>query len=778
MEDLAYKKILKLNKSITSFCINKEATIADAIQGFRKSSGLPLIVINDNNELIGSLSNGDVRKYLSKELSSLNNNVFEALNSNPHYAFDTDDISVIEMELSTEETRILPIITKNRQLSSVAYFSNIELNINNKKITYKDNYIYLIAEIGVNHNGNLNEAINLIDAAAESGFDAIKLQFRSESTYANCKDTGDIDLGTEYILEEIDRTSLSIEDEKQICDYIKSKKIDLIGTPFDEIALNRLMNYKPDAIKIASCDLTNLLLLKLSAEKLLPLILSTGMSNETEIIQTNQFLKDLDVDYCFLHCNSTYPAPIEDARLKYINRLSQITKKITGYSSHDGNQLIPLAAIGAGAKIIEVHITKDKEAKGTDHSASLEINELKRFVKSARMISSALGVSKPRVPTQGELINKISLGKSICYKQNLEKGHLINLEKDFMLRSPGDGIGYNRIQEFDKLELKRNVNYLDQIKHEDYRSSFHNNLKIEKYFTDEERKTLGTYFEWGIPVRYRDIEEMNQLFNPPLLEIHLSSKDLLYPINKIQKDILKDKKIVIHAIEQYHDGFILDLASEKKDIQQETFLRLEKLKEHCLHITDYFKISNQIKIVLNCGGFSQDNFLNKSDLAEREKILIDNLLIVKDKLIDFEILPQSMPPFPWHQGGRSYHNLLRSKENLLNMNKLTGLKICLDFSHTYMNCIHSQKDFYKDMIELIEISSHLHISDSSSSSNEGLNLDEGTINFAQVFEIILKRKSCTNKISLIPEVWQGHLNYGENFKIALERISRYISEKQ
>ena len=152
--------------------------------------------------------------------------------------------------------------------------------------------------------------------------------------------------------------------------------------------------------------------------------------------------------------------------------------------------------------------------------------------------------------------------------------------------------------------------------------------------------------------------------------------------------------------------------------------------------------------------------------------------MVKNKLNDFKILPQSMPPFPWHQGGRSYHNLLRSKEDLLEMNKQTGLEICLDFSHTYMNCIHTNTDFYKDMIDLIKISSHLHISDSSSSSNEGLNLDEGTIDFAKIFEIILKQNSYKNKISLIPEVWQGHLNKGENFKIALERISRYINEKE
>ncbi len=775
MEDLAYKKILKFDKSISAFCIEKQETIADAIQGFEKSKGLPLIVINQNNELIGSLSNGDVRKYLSASSSTLSDLVIEALNSNPHYAFDSDDISVIKMELSTEETRILPIINKKRELTSVAYFTDISFNINEKIITYRNNFIYLIAEIGVNHNGKLEEAMNLVDVAVNSGFDAVKLQFRSESTYSNCKDTGDIDLGTEYILEELKRTALSIEEEQKLCNYIKSKNIDLIGTPFDDIALERLISYKPDAIKIASCDLTNHILIKSCAEKNLPLVLSTGMSNETEIIRTNKFLRDLEVNYCFLHCNSTYPCPIEDARLKYIHRLSKITEKISGYSSHDGNQVIPLAAIGAGAKIIEVHITNNKDANGTDHSASLISSELKNFVYSARLISNALGLSKPRVPTQGELINKISLGKSICYKHHFSEGHSINIESDFILRSPGDGIDSNRIDEFQNLILTKNVKYLDKVSYKDFNDNSKHKSHTNVYL-NRERKSLSRFFDWGIPVRYRDIENMINLFNPPLVEIHLSSKDLNYPIENINKNLVKDRKIVIHAIEQYHDGFILDLASKKKEIREESHKRIRILKDHCLEISNLFEVKNKIKIVLNCGGFSKNGFLTDLDLVEKEKLLLENLLIVKNALLDFEILPQSMPPFPWHQGGRAYHNLLRSKKDLQKMNNITGLNICLDFSHTYMNCIHNKKDFYKDMIDLIKITSHLHISDSSSSSNEGLNLDEGSINFSKVFKILMKTTN-HNKISLIPEVWQGHLNQGENFRIALERISRYATEE-
>ena len=277
--------------------------------------------------------------------------------------------------------------------------------------------------------------------------------------------------------------------------------------------------------------------------------------------------------------------------------------------------------------------------------------------------------------------------------------------------------------------------------------------------------------------RVRDIETMVRLFDPPLLEIHLSSKDLEFSIKDLNRKLIGKRYIVVHAIEQYHDGFILDLASRNKDVRDESQQRIRQLNEHCKKIREVLEPSNKIKIVINCGGFSRKNFLKEKEVEQKELILLDNLMTAKDILSDFELLPQSMPPFPWHQGGRSYHNLLRSTESLLNINKTTGLEICLDFSHTYMECLYSKKDFYLTLIDLIPITSHLHISDSNSSSNEGLNIDEGSIEFDRIFDMLIRNQLSSKKFSLIPEVWQGHHNNGEGFQIALERISRYIGEQ-
>ena len=247
-----------------------------------------------------------------------------------------------------------------------------------------------------------------------------------------------------------------------------------------------------------------------------------------------------------------------------------------------------------------------------------------------------------------------------------------------------------------------------------------------------------------------------------------------FDLNKIDIDNIKNKEIVIHSIEQFHDGFIFDLASSSKDIIKESFSRIDKILNHCDLIYDLLCPKNKIPIILNCGGFSRNSFLKEDEINEKEKLLTENLFAIKSRYSDYEFLPQSMPPFPWHQGGRSFHNLLRSKESLKKLNKDTGLKICLDFSHTFMNCEFDNLCFIDEIKEIIDITQHMHLSDSSSSSNEGLNIGDGRIDFVETFKLIYK--DSIRNISFIPEVWQGHLNQGKNFKLSLVRIANFLKK--
>ena len=761
-----------INKNIDKFTIKDNKTLREALNNFGDNFGLPLIVLNNNEEFVGTLSNGDIRIFLSKSKSQIEDSIKEAVNKNAKYCFDDFDKSIYEHFLSEKNIRIVPILDKYKKLKAVAYFEKIFINIGSKVIKSDTNDIYLIAELGVNHNGDYDNAISLINNIYEAGFDAVKMQFRSSETYSNDRFKNDVDLGTEYILSELERVNLSFKEEKRIIDYIKKKGLDFIGTPFDQKSLERLIGYKPNAIKIASCDLTNNFLIESCSVYNLPIILSTGMSTETEIIKTNQLLEDLNIRRCFLHCNSTYPTPLADVNLNYINRLQKITNCIVGYSSHDGDQLIAVAAIASGAKIIEVHITNDRDAMGTDHLASITINETKKFVKSARRISIANGFSNPRIPSQGELLNKIPLGKSLCYANDFNEGYKINSSEDFVACSPGDGIKIDNYRIFNNKVLNKNVSRLDKVSNLHFRGY---SESIDNMSISLSSRIILDQFKWGIPVRYRDIEKLNNIFNSPLLEIHLSSKDLEFNVKNLSRNNLMNKELVVHAIEQYHDGFILDLGSLNQDLIDLSLKRFDELICHCKKLLDHLSSKEPLKIVLNCGGFTKNSFCNAKTYQEKKKVLYNNLNFIKEKYTDFKILPQTMPPFPWHQGGTSFHNLLRSSEDIKELNKETGLFVCFDFSHTYMESKHSKIEFNKNFLEIIKYTDHLHLSDSSSSSNEGLNIDDGNIDFDfsinKIFQIHNK-----NKITFIPEVWQGHLNNGEGFRISLERIAKYLSK--
>ena len=216
-----------INYEIERFVININKSVKDAISLFGDNAGLPLIAINNQNEFIGTLSNGDIRVFLSKNQENIQAPIVKALNKEAKYCFDHFDKSIFDHLLSNTNIRIVPIIDKHKKLKAVAYYDQIHFKIGNKTINNESNNTYLIAEIGVNHNGKIEEAIALIDNISNSGFDAVKMQFRSSETYANTKMDNDIDLGTEYILSELKRVELVAEQEIKIVDYIKKLLVNI-----------------------------------------------------------------------------------------------------------------------------------------------------------------------------------------------------------------------------------------------------------------------------------------------------------------------------------------------------------------------------------------------------------------------------------------------------------------------------------------------------------------------------------------------------------------------
>lgn len=310
----------------------------------------------------------------------------------------------------------------------------------------------IIAEAGVNHNGDIRLAKKLIDVAADAGVDYVKFQTFSasklvskSSTKANYqkKNTGD---STESQLEMLQKLELSESEHYELIDYCKSKNIIFFSTAFDMDSLDFLKKLGLNLFKIPSGEITNLPYLKKVANLACEIILSTGMCTMEEIAEAITILKkNSKVKITVLHCNTEYPTPYKDVNLLAMNEIQEKFNIDIGYSDHTLGIEVPIAAVALGAKIIEKHFTLDRNLPGPDHKSSLEPNELKNMVAAIRNIESALG-SAVKAPTSSELKNINIARKSIHLAVDKLRGETLT-EEDLVMLRPGDGISPMRMKD-------------------------------------------------------------------------------------------------------------------------------------------------------------------------------------------------------------------------------------------------------------------------------------------------------------------------------------------
>ena len=270
-----------------------------------------------------------------------------------------------------------------------------------------NNKIYIIAEIGINHNGSLEIAKQLIDIAKVAGCDVVKFQKRNPDVCVpehQKQIMRDTPWGRMSYLDYKYKVEFDKSDYDEIDLYCKSKGIDWSASPWDIDSLNFLNEYDIPFIKIPSALLTDLELIKESAKSNEKLIISTGMSTLEEVDQAVQTIKDANsnCEYSILHCNSSYPAPIEDLNLKCINTLQERYQCKVGYSGHEFGLTTTIASICVGASIIERHITLDRTMWGTDQMCSVEPQGLIKLVRGIKELSLALGDGKKKV-TENEI---------------------------------------------------------------------------------------------------------------------------------------------------------------------------------------------------------------------------------------------------------------------------------------------------------------------------------------------------------------------------------------
>jgi len=310
------------------------------------------------------------------------------------------------------------------------------------------NKVIIIAEAGVNHNGDIQIAKKLIDAAVDAGVDYVKFQtFKADNLVSKSAKKAtyqsvNINDGDDSQYKMLKNLELSHENHLELMSYCSERGINFFSTAFDVEGVRYLNDLGLSFFKIPSGEITNYPYLKAVALCKKPVIMSTGMCSEKDIESALQVLVKFGLSkemISILHCNTEYPTPMKDVNLIAMLSIKEKFQTQIGYSDHTLGIEVPIAAVALGAKIIEKHFTLDKTLPGPDHVASLEPNELKDMVVAIRNIELATSGDGEKNPSESETKNIAIARKSIHLNKNLQKGHVLT-DEDLIPLRPGDGI--------------------------------------------------------------------------------------------------------------------------------------------------------------------------------------------------------------------------------------------------------------------------------------------------------------------------------------------------
>lgn len=631
---------------------------------------------------------------------------------------------------------------------------DIKQHVDNINTVTDYRYTYVIAEIGINHNGNLETALDLIDWSAQAGVDAVKFQRRTlEEIYTKkiLDDPNSAEWNFEYIIPILKDTQLEDFELEKCQDYAKSLGLDFIVTPFDEKSA-KIIEPLVDAFKIGSMDMVNKPLLKTCGDYGKPLIISTGMWELHEIIQINYFLDKNDIEHFLLLANSTYPTPYESINLEVLNSLERINRSFIGYSGHERGTFIPIAAAAMGARIIEKHITLDRNQLGPDHKASMYPNEFKEMVDNLRNLEKASG--KYKKINQAEKLAKQTFAKSAYVKEDLKIGHQLNID-DVYFASPGKGIMIHEIDNYyGKLlttEVKKDT-YLTK-------SNFEEIIPINKWNLPKFSK------DWGVKTRFHDFDEYSKL-NPPVIEFHMSQADLDINFNKHS-----NSRLIVHAPEIF-DKKLVDICSNNSTHVNESIQILQKAIDKTIDIGRGFN-RGRPKFVVHLGGMTLDDVKENNRDGARYAMLsrsIDAFKKLKYNPDDIEILPENLPPRPWYFGGQFFQYGFMYAEDMLKFCDYFDLNMTLDVCHAALYCNYKNISLDGYVKKVLDKSSHFHFSDAIGIDGEGVQIGEGNIDFFTLFDIIKNKKE---NFSWVTEIWSGHINHGKGCRESMHSLGTF-----
>ena len=604
----------------------------------------------------------------------------------------------------------------------------------------------VIAEIGINHDGDVEKAKRLILGASTAGCAGIKFQYRNiYRAYAeNANEIGD-----EIILTQLKRTHISSTDIVNLRDYARTLGLQA-GISFftiDDAQDFLFSDLDFDFFKIPSAEMMNSELIEFLINTGRMLYISVGMHTEAEIESVFSGIKEFN-NWIPMHCISNYPVVDHNVSLGYIKHLKEKWNRPVGYSSHDDNWENNIIALTLGAEVIERHITESRSDSGLDHSSSSTPLEFESLCKFAANIDLMLVGESPRVPNQGELLNKQNLGRSFYAKRNLNKESVIEMQ-DFDYRSPQTGLDINSMKRVIGQKLTSDLAKGSSI------TTLHTqraNLIVEKEAFENAKK-----FNISLPVRLNDYEEISTEFPINTFEFHLSYKEVESNLHSFKLNA--DHKFSVHLPDYIDSSTLIDPFSEIIEIRKKSAECIKKVINFSERIASL--TGERVPIVASFAGInmSRENFYPAVDELFSKTSTSAALLTL-----------QWLPPYAWYFGGSIKLGVMNSIEDISWIKKYM-LPVTLDTSHLLLGKNAFGFNPWEVVESIQENIAHWHISDAQGLDGEGMPIGAGgKENEKFIWDTVQKQGM------KVIEVWQGHFANYQGFKTEINKL--YSMERE
>jgi sialic acid synthase SpsE len=599
---------------------------------------------------------------------------------------------------------------------------------------------YIIAEIGLNHDGNFRKALDLIDAAAESGVNAVKFQYRNKD---RVKRQPRVEIGDEILGDFISDAYLSPAEIRKLAQHGHSLGMSVGLSLF---SMEDLKDFQEDALsfeffKIPSVEFGNIGLVKKLRETGRTLLLSLGSQHESTIVDR---LQEYGRECVLMHCVSNYPVAMHNSKLGYIKWLKRNYENPIGYSSHDQHYELVIIALSYGIDYLERHITISKDDLGLDHSSSSTPDEFKKIVEFARNIQTITAGDGPRSPNQGELLNLQNLGSSYYVSRLVQPGEVLGPD-DIVLQSPRVGL---IDQDFEMINSKPIL--VQKTKNQPLTRSDYIGISP----LPEEDKYFCIKNNIGLPVRIHDFKTLREMFGIHCYEFHLSygEVDLTLP-----HDIGHGSDTYsIHLPDYISQHHLFDPFSDDSWIRERSTSLLQAISDFCCSLSD--ETGAAVPLVgsfsVLTGGSTQNFYKNVAELVE--------MLAVRE----IKLYPQWLPPYAWYFGGSVPLHVFNTSDQIGHIERFE-MPICLDTSHFLMGCYRGFTETERDLDRLLSRTGHIHLSSASGVDDEGA----GFANLPTKAQTVIS-KSFGRSCKKIIEVWQGHLDNFKGFKDSISDLHR------